>query len=287
VLSSTVILEEYVFAKPYFDPAGLVIALDNGQIVGFAHAGFGPAPSQKQLSTTTGVLCLVGVRPSHRRRGIASELLRRSEAYLRERGAQTLLAGPMPPFNPFYFGLYGGSNSAGFLASDAPTGPFLARHGYVSTTASLVFQRALQEPIAVVDTRSQSIRRRFELVAGPRNGVGTWWEECTLGSTEFLDITLVEKGSERTAGRVAVWEMAGFSQRWQAGAVGIIDLEVRPDLRRQGLARFLMTALLRHLQDQFFSLVEVHTLENKQAAIALYDSLFFQKVDVGRLYRKQ
>jgi ribosomal protein S18 acetylase RimI-like enzyme len=48
-----------------------------------------------------------------------------------------------------------------------------------------------------------------------------------------------------------------------------------------------MTALLRHLQDQFFSLVEVHTLENKQAAIALYDSLFFQKVDVGRLYRKQ
>lgn len=238
VLPAPNVLEEYVFSKLYFDPAGLILALDDGQIVGFAHAGFGSAPGKKDLSGDRGILSLIGVRPSHRRQGIGSELLRRCEAYLRARGAMTLLAGPQSPLNPFYFGLYGGSDSPGFLASDAAAEPFLKQHGYVPATTCLVFQRALQDPMAVVDVRFPSIRRRFELVAEPRSGVGTWWEECTRGPTEFLDIRLVEKGSERIAGRVLVWEMTSFSQRWQTGAVGVVDLEVRPDLRHRGWPGF-------------------------------------------------
>src|SRR5438067_1190395 len=75
-------LEEYVFAKPYFDPAGLLLALEDGVPVGFAHGGFGPGADESALSTGTGVVCAVGVRPSHRRRGLGAELLRRCEAYL-------------------------------------------------------------------------------------------------------------------------------------------------------------------------------------------------------------
>src|SRR5437763_14830150 len=63
-------LETHAFAKPYFDPAGVIVALDEGQRVGFAHAGFGPADNESALSRATGVTCLIGVRPSHQRRGI-------------------------------------------------------------------------------------------------------------------------------------------------------------------------------------------------------------------------
>ena len=74
-----------------------------------------------------GVLSLIAVRPSHRRQGIGTGLLLRCEAYLRSAGATTLGAGRMFPHNPFYFGLYGGSEASGVLESDKAAGPFLRR----------------------------------------------------------------------------------------------------------------------------------------------------------------
>src|SRR5262249_46138742 len=123
-------LEYYAFAKPYFDPAGLFVAVEDGVRVGFAHAGFGPNPTQTALSTETGVTCAIGVRPSYRRRGVGSQLLRLCEEYLTKRGAKTLSAGMIWPLNPFYYGLYGGSDAPGFLLSDEAAEPFLKRNHY-------------------------------------------------------------------------------------------------------------------------------------------------------------
>src|SRR5262249_31796600 len=106
ILPTPSALEEYVFAKPYFDRAGLIVALDDREYVGFVHAGFGPNADESALSTAVGVVCALGVRPSHRPRGVGTELLRRAEAYLTGRGATSIYAGPMRPLNPFYLGLY-------------------------------------------------------------------------------------------------------------------------------------------------------------------------------------
>ena len=38
-LPSATYLDRFVFAKPYFDPAGLVLAEEDGVCLGFAHAG--------------------------------------------------------------------------------------------------------------------------------------------------------------------------------------------------------------------------------------------------------
>jgi ribosomal protein S18 acetylase RimI-like enzyme len=194
----------------------------------------------------------------------------------------------MPPLNPFYLGLYGGSESAGFLDSDAAAEPFLARHGYARWDSALVLHRLLDGPVEVVDARFVSARRRFDLVAGPRRGSGSWWRESVLGPIDLLDVRLVEKGGGRAAAQTAAWDMAGFSQRWQVPAVGIIDLEVREDLRRQGLARFVLASLLRHIQEQFPGpvLIEVQARERNEAAGGLYRGLGFRQADVGRIYRK-
>jgi ribosomal protein S18 acetylase RimI-like enzyme len=279
-------LEEYVLAKPYFDRAGLLLALDDAAPVGFAHGGFGPNADQSAVSTGDGVVCAVAVRPSYRRRGIGSELLRRCEAYLAGRGATTLRAGPMWPFNPFYLGLYGGSESPGFLASDAAAEPFLLRHGYVPQQTNLVLHRRLEGPINVADPRFVAIRRRYDLMAQPHRGTVSWWRECVLGPIDLLDVLLRDKASGEVAARGAVWEMLGFCQRWGAPAVGIIDLEVGPPFRRQGLAKFVILHLLRHVQEQFFSLVEVQADEHNEPAQRLYRGLGFEQVDTGRTYRK-
>jgi ribosomal protein S18 acetylase RimI-like enzyme len=278
-------LERFAFAKAYFDPAGLVVAVDDDVRVGFAHAGFGPNATQSALSYESGVTCAIGVRPSHRRRGIGSELLRRCEQYLRERGARSIYAGPMSPLNPFYLGLYGGSEMPGFLASDDAAGPFFEDRGYKPYDTCVVFQRRLDQPITIADGRFPSLRRQFELRVTPRTGTTSWWQECVLGPLEPLEFRLEEVPNRRLAARAEVWEMETFSWTWGLPSVGIIDVEVRDNLRRQGVGKFLVANVLRYLQEQYFGLAEVQTPERNQSAVKLFRSLGFEQVDVGRMYR--
>jgi len=112
------LLEQLVFAKLYFDYDGLIVARDDGQPVGFAHAGFGPDEKQDRVCTQLGVTCLVLVRPDCAESEVAAGLLQQCEAYLWRRGAKVLYGGGIQPLNPFYLGLYGGSELPGVLDSD-------------------------------------------------------------------------------------------------------------------------------------------------------------------------
>jgi ribosomal protein S18 acetylase RimI-like enzyme len=281
------ILEGHVFAKPYFDPAGLVIAHEGGRVVGFGHAGFGPDTGEARLAPADGVIALVAVAPSHRRQGVGSELLRRGEDYLRCKGARVLYGGSTADWNPFYQGLYGGSESAGFLASDPTAAPFLARHGYQPWRSYPVLQRRLGSSVTVADGRFAGLRRRFELRVTPRRGVSTWWRECVLGPLELIDFLLEEKVTGRLAARASVWEMDGYGRLWNEAALGLVELEVCPDLRRQGLARFLIAQMFRYLQDQYFTLVEAEVEEHDEASTNLFRGLGFAQVDTGHIYRKE
>jgi ribosomal protein S18 acetylase RimI-like enzyme len=285
-LRATSPLEYFVFAKPYFDPAGLIIAADGRSLVGFVHAGFGPNAERTAVSCSEGVVCLIGVRTAYQRKGVGSELLRRAEEYLRGRGAHTLTAGPMAPLDPFYFGLYGGSESAGFLLSDRAAEPFLLRHGYQPADGAQVFQRRLAS-LNVADGRFPGLRRRYDVRLVARTGVGTWWQECELGPLEVHEFRLEDKQSGEVAARAGAWEMQGFSQRWNEAVVGLVDVQVKAELRRQGLGKFLLAGILRHLQEQYFSVVEVHARESNAPAIALFRSVGMEPVDRGRMYRRQ
>ena len=107
--------EQLVFSKPYFDCAGLILAFDDGRPVGFAHAGFGPNENDSGISTDLGTTCLMMLEPGCSEAEVSAGLLERSEDYLRGRGAKVLYGGGMSPLNPFYLGLYGGSELPGVL----------------------------------------------------------------------------------------------------------------------------------------------------------------------------
>ncbi len=281
----TTLLEYFLFAKPDFDPAGLILACADDVPVGFALSGFGPGADGSDLDPSVGVVCLIGVQPSHRGQGIGKELLQKSEAYLQGRGAGRIYAGPMAPLNPFSFGVYGGSSSPGFLDSDRLARPFFEKHGYVLDRTCLVLQRALDTPVVVNDARFPALRQRIEILGGPYRE-STWWQECVLGPVELHDYRLREKGTQRLVARANLWEMEPFSMRWNEHAIGFVALEVEPDVRRQGLAKFLVAQLLRHLQDQFFSLAEFQVPADNTPAVQLVLGLGFQQIDTGRQFRK-
>lgn len=283
---STGLLEYFTMAKPYFDPAGLIFAIDEGRPVGFVHAGFGPgAPGSYWPDTSTGVICALGVIPSHRRQGVGGELLRRAEKYLRSRGATEILAGPCRPVNPFTFGLYGGSDSAGFLASDGLARPFFEHKGYAVTQTIGVFQRALQRAFMPSDPRFLGLQPCYEIVGAPYSRAG-FYRECVLGPIEAVEYRLREKQSGEVAARVILWDMATFGFAWGETAVGLIDLDVTPELRRQGMAKFLLAHVLAHLHQQTFDRFEACVDLNDAAAVSLLRGLLFDQVETGHCYRR-
>ncbi len=138
----------------------------------------------------------------------------------------------------------------------------------------------------MADGRFAAYRQRFEIHTGPRRAT-TWWQESVLGPVELQDFCLVEKINSRVAARMSLWEMEPFSPRWNEHAVGIVELETAPELRRQGLARFLLAQVLRHLHEQFFSLAEVHSPEDDAIAGGLLRGLGFQPIDRGHSYCRE
>jgi ribosomal protein S18 acetylase RimI-like enzyme len=278
-------MEYFLLAKIYFDPDSVIIAEADQQIVGFAWAGFGPNDSETVVEPSSGVVCLLGVAPSYRRQGIGSELLRRAEMYLRSRGSKEVFAGPMYPLNPYTFGVYGGSYSPGFLDSDPLARPFFEHHGYVIESSCAVYQFSLKRGLSIADGRFAAHRLRYEIHSSPYQGT-TWWQECILGPVELYEYRLQDKLTSRTVARALLWEMETYTQRWNEHAIGISDIVVPSELRRQGLAKFLLAQVLRYLQEQFFGIVEMQVRSDNAAAIDLLRRLGFEQVDAGHIYRK-
>ena len=52
------------------------------------------------------------------------------------------------------------------------------------------------------------------------------------------------------------------------------------------LAKYLLTAILKQLQDQYFQTVECQIDETNSCAIDFLSPLGFEQVDLGRVYAK-
>jgi ribosomal protein S18 acetylase RimI-like enzyme len=290
-LRTPALLERWIFSKPYFDPDGLLVAVDdsdNDKVVGYVLAGFGPNPELSAMDYSQGVICSLAVRPSVRRHGVARELVHRIEGYLISRGATTLRAGPRWPYCPFGFGLYGGTNCPGFLSSDPAAEPFFTSLGYAPDGSTLVFHKKLDAPISVTDVRFGLLRKRYETQVLRAAGVPSWWHDCVWGTLEPVEFRMVDKlANGFLAARAVVWDLEGYGWRWGFPSAGILDIQVRQDLRRQGLAKLLMAQILRFLQDQFFGICELQAPSDRPDIIALCRSVAMDQVDVGTSYIKQ
>jgi ribosomal protein S18 acetylase RimI-like enzyme len=284
-IRSPLVLEYFALAKPYFDPQGLIVALEDDRLIGFVFTGFGSTADQRSVDRSIGVICLLGVLKPFRRQGVGSQLLARGEEYLRSKGATTLFAGPQTPHNPFTFALYGGSKSPGFLDSTVDARPFLEHRGYVAEATQRVLRFSLDQPPTIADGRFVTYRQRYEILLTPRHGT-PWYQECVLGPIELHDYQLRDKVTGRNVANAGVWEMDTFGQRWNEHAIGLTDFQVAADLRRQGLGKFLLAMMLRHLHEQFFTLVEAQVPADAVPAVGLFQRIGFTQIDVGRRYRK-
>ncbi len=271
--------ELLVLGKPYFDREGFLVAEDAGQIVGFAHAGFGPNEAGSDLDYRQGIICLTRVLPEHVESDLPLELIGAATEYLRQRGADEIFAGARFPHVPFYLGVYGGSRIPGIPVEDRAFSGWARAAGFQERDRIRVCQLPLQG--FRVPVNRELMRRQFQVFSLVDPRPSSWWEYCTYGMAETFGFQLSERGAEDPVGQVMFWEIHPLSSEWGVRTVGMCDLWVRPELRRQGLARFLVGQALTQLANQGISRCEVQLRESDAAMMALVQSLEFSQISSG------
>jgi GNAT superfamily N-acetyltransferase len=284
---TTSLLERMVFSKPYFDEDGLIVATDDDQPVGFGHAGFGPTEDESALDYEFGASIMIVVSPHPDEAAIGAELIARCEAYLSGRGAKVLYGGGIKPLNSFYVGLYGGSELPGILDTDSQHQGFFRAAGYREVDRTVVLHRELASYRPVVDRQQMLLRRRTDVEAAFDPPARSWWDSCTFDNIARVKYTLKLRDENRPAAVATLIDMEHFSQSWGVRAAGLVDVEVPSANRRQGMAACLLCEVLRQAAEQGVALVEVQTMQQNTAALALYKKLGFHQADSGAVFRKE
>jgi len=282
---TTAMLEAAVFSKAYFDPRGLLVAVDEGRVVGFAHAGFGPAADRTRIDTTVGATLLVAVVPHPASESIGDRLLAACEDYLRGRGARVLQGGGSGDMRNFYLGLYGGADLGGVLDSSAVLNSTFRRAGYVEHERVAVLRRALAGFRPPVNRQHLAIRRATQVRVIDEPGRRDWWEAATTTGMAMRRYELWGEGN-RLLGAASFWDIQPLASQWGVAAAGLLDVEVTGGRRREGLAHYLLADAMQDLGREGVAMVETHAARSNVPALKLCLKLGFDAVEHGTIYRR-
>lgn len=285
--ASAGLLEQFVYSKPYFDREGLIVAVHDDEPVGFVHAGFGPNEQQTAISTDDGTTYLLLLRGDHRDPALADELLSRSEAYLRDRGAKVLYAGGIYPLSAFYLGLYGGSELPGVLSTDATLDSACRRNRYREVDQVVVLRRDLAKFRLPVSREQRQLRREVMCVEHYSPVAASWWEACTVAACDRLHFALRRYDTDEMVADVWFWDIEPLSSSWGIPTAGMFNLNVGLNWRRRGYATYLLGEAFYRLRARGIVLIEAQTMRTNTPAIAMYDKIGFAEVDHGTVFRKE
>jgi len=282
---TSALLETCVFSKPYFERAGLIVAVEDGRAVGFAHAGFGPNTSRTALDTSVGTTMLVVCVPHAQQHAIADGLLTRCEDYLRTRGAATILGGGGPTLGGFYLGLYGGADVPGILDSSPGMQSVFARAGYVTADRIAVLRRPLARFRPPVNRLQVAIHRATRLSVVEEPPRRTWWEAALTTGIALRRYVLANLAGE-PLGSVTFWDMQPLASCRGITAAGLLDVSIEGPRRRQGLASYLVARAMHDLSQEGVAIVETHVAESNPAAASLFGKLGFEAAEYGTVFRR-
>ena len=271
-----------------FDREGLIVAEDEGRLVGFAHAGFGPGlpiGPPHRLDGMAGTVAMVGVEPQREDSDLGRDLLLEAERYLRSRGAKVIYAGGQYPLNPYYWGIYGGSEWSGILDSHAAFRRAAISAGYEPASTVELFELELNR-VEIRDPKAPILRRQARLEVVEDATPADWWESQAIGHSQIVRFRLISKHDEAELAHASAWDMSAFGRIDGRARTGIFDVAVAPEHRRKGFGRHLMAEILRQVKAEWGEVVSIQTGSTNEPALRLYRSMGFEPVEKAVLYRR-
>ena len=281
------LFDRLVLSKLYFDRRGLIMAVDDGQIVGFVHAGFGPNEDETELDTTRGVVSLLLTHADRSDSNIADGLLNQAEAYLVDRGAQTIAAIGLGELCPFYLGLYGSCDLPGIFDSDTNRTNFFKRHNYRPNAQILCFRKEIAEYRPTTNRTNIRLRRslNIEFVSDP--SARSWWDACTQGCLPQLSATVRSVGAREIFAKALFWDMQTLTGPESRRSMGLSRLDVTDPAAPPGTGSYLLEESFKQLQQQGIQYVLAQCDKQDSDRRMLLESAGMEHYDTGSLWSKK
>jgi ribosomal protein S18 acetylase RimI-like enzyme len=283
---SAALFESTVLARPYFDNAGLIVAVDEDRPVAFVHAGHGANEAGTALDGAIGVIAALVARPEHWAGPVPGELLTRAESYLCHRGAAVAHALGHRGMNPFYMGLLGGSETRGVGDSNQELQRVLREAGYQETDRYVVLHRELASFRPAVTRSQMQLRRGASVTLSPDPPTSTWREACIFCDFDRWHVQMQSRDGGPSPCEATLWGLDHFSGRWGVRTAGLINLRVDPGRRRQGLATFVLGEAFKQLHEQGFAAVEGQVSIKDEVVLKLLRNLGFVEVERGSTFER-
>jgi ribosomal protein S18 acetylase RimI-like enzyme len=100
-----------------------------------------------------------------------------------------------------------------------------------------------------------------------------------------MSVRLCTKSDGALVAEAQAWDMTWFGRGDGQTRIGLISLEVPPEHRRKGYARFLVNEIFRLGRENMVDAIAVATGAHNEAALSLYGSMGFEQIDEAILYR--
>ena len=97
-----------------------------------------------------------------------------------------------------------------------------------------------------------------------------WWQGLALGEFPIIAARLLARAGDVELARATLWDMQWFDRLEGRMRLGLIEMEVPPEHRRKGYARFLLGEVFRYARSRLVQILEVQTAaDNARRAGAL------------------
>ena len=284
------LFDRLVINQCIFDRNGLIVALDQAnRVVGFVHAGFGPVelsgPSHK-LDHALGTIAMLVTDPDANGSEISLQLVQLALEYLKNKGAKVIYAGGQSPLNPFYWGLYGGSEFGGILLEHRQFHRTVEQTGFEPVSQAILLELDLGKS-EVKDPRTLLTRRQYQVFIEEDALLPNWWESQALHGFHPNRYELRAKQGGPTLAEAWTFEMGTeLPATDRLTYRGMFHLDVDPGHRRRGLGRLLLSECLKHARSQMIDRFCVQTMSTNVPALALYRATGFSTLSEAILYRQ-
>jgi len=283
---STSEFEMFVLSRPYFEAAGLIVATDDNtnQIIGFTHCGFGPADPTTFCRSVDKSLGTIALVCSGADESLQHALVQAGITHLKSQGAGVIYAGGRFPLNPFYWGLYGGSEFSGILAVESGLHAALVRNGFAESARSVLFEFNLAgaEPRHI---KNIVLKRDSQLSIIEDDSLGCPWTELAIEPFHPMNVEIRKRHDKATVASAVLWPMLLYGRRDLRSRIGLISVDVAPENRRQGYGRLVVTEAIKCAMELSYDVMCVQTDATNLPAIKLYEAIGFKQVETASLYR--
>ncbi|GAB6166964.1 hypothetical protein JCM19992_29640 [Thermostilla marina] len=287
--TSPAMLERLVFGHLFFDPAGLIVAVRDDLPVGFAHAGFPPDESGKDVGGGAGVVCMIRIMPDEPIGETAVALLNACERYLAERGAEEVEGGLVTPHHPFYAGLYGGCVMPGIAETDRVARQAFEAAGYTVERTVDMYRCELESYVRPIDPRLVGLRATVELKVESEPAPKSRFEAACEAQFRRMRFRLYDAGTKKPVAGLMIHEIE--CDHCGELRTGILDMRVVPAKRNRGYGTLLLTEVLTQLRERFEregspSCVDAVVDRRNEYVGRMLTRVGFAKRGAGYVYRK-